>query len=251
MATCTAFDLTNVLVTTSTIFADSVPINEPRSWSLMSSRTNEWLRKAFNGNKRGLSLRKRVSNASMSDQAALHASHAARNIFEEPEIRLEPEFTKQWHKRSTKPVVLAWSKIFLSVSLRAEPASGTEVKWVALRPWATLDNMMVMQALDSYKTLPHASSLQPTTYIVNTMRKQEISAYLLPKNVFCTIEGIRPVKKSQIMQPSAWNMNLQCHFHNYQAAFWSLKNSTKVWDHSCISQQQSQNRENHTIDKEC
>ena len=54
---------------------------------------------------------------------------------------------------------------------------------------------MVMQALDSYKTLPHASSLQPTTYIVNTMRKQEISAYMLPNNIFCTTEGIRPVKK--------------------------------------------------------
>lgn len=103
----------------------------------------------------------------MSEKIALHVSHAARNIFEEPEFRLDPEVAKQQHKWSTKPDVLAWSKILFRVSftLGVEFASGPGAEEDALRFWATLDNITVMQAVASYNTLPEASSLQETTYI--------------------------------------------------------------------------------------
>lgn len=108
-----------------------------------------------------------ISSASTSDQIALHVSHAARNIFEEPEFRLDPEVAKQQHKWSTKPDVFAWSKILFRVSftLVVEFVSRTGAEEDALRFWATVDNITVMQAVTSYNTLPEASSLQETTYI--------------------------------------------------------------------------------------
>ncbi|KAF7825089.1 Serine/threonine-protein kinase TIO [Senna tora] len=55
------------------------------------------------GNKKAFVFAERVSNAFIRDQIALHASEAARNILEEPEIRLDPEVAKQRHKWSTTP----------------------------------------------------------------------------------------------------------------------------------------------------
>lgn len=50
---------------------------------------------------------KRVSTASINDQIALQASQAARNMFEEPEMRLDPDVAKLRHRCSTNPHVLA------------------------------------------------------------------------------------------------------------------------------------------------
>ena len=117
------------------------------------------------------SFTKRISNDSINDQRALQASQAARSRIEEPEIRLAPEVAKQRHKWSTKPDVLAWSKIFLNISLGAQTTSGPEPELDALRPWATLDNKTATQAVDSHTTSPDKSPLEHITYKFNKIRE--------------------------------------------------------------------------------
>lgn len=57
-----------------------------------------------------------------------------------------------------------------SISVRVEMISGHELEEHAFRPCATEANMTVMQAIDSYKTFPDISSLQPTTYTFNKIK---------------------------------------------------------------------------------
>lgn len=145
IAQWTGLESRNTFVMASITFSQSVPISGDLSCSVMLRRVNEWLCKEESGNVLDFSFRAKLSNALIKSQSALHPSAATRDKLVEPEIILVPEAAKHPQRWSTKPLVLAWSRICFNISI-ALGGPETENAFIAEVTWF---KMTATQAIDS------------------------------------------------------------------------------------------------------